>query len=325
MRPEMNSATDTQAGSAYGKVAVLMGGISAERQISLQTGQAVYDALLRKGIDAHVIDVGREAVTTLAANGFARAFIALHGRGGEDGTMQGALEALGIPYTGSGVLGSALAMDKTRSKWLWRQHGLPTPDFVEISSAEELLSASNSIGLPLMIKPVQEGSSCGAAKVTDSRELRQAWLAACKFDERVMAERWIEGRIYTIGILAGEALPAIRVETPRTFYDYEAKYEEETTQYICPCGLEEKQEKAVAAMALKAFALVGASGWGRVDLMQDDCGKTWLIEVNTVPGMTGHSLVPMAALQAGIEFDELVIRILDTSIKQLDKEQRHIS
>jgi len=320
----MNNDANINTHSAYGKVAVLMGGVSAEREISLQTGRAVLDALLRQGIDAHAIDVDQKVTSTLAANNFDRAFIALHGRGGEDGIMQGALDTLGIPYTGSGVLGSALAMDKTRSKWLWQQHGLATPDFIEISSEQDLLSASDSIGLPMMIKPVQEGSSCGAAKVADGNELRRAWLAASRFDTRVMAERWIAGKEYTVGILAGQALPVIRLQTPRTFYDYEAKYLEDTTAYVCPCGLAAQEEKALAAMALKAFALLGASGWGRVDLMQDASGKTWLIEVNTIPGMTSHSLVPMAALQAGIEFDELVVRILDTSIEKPASEKRRL-
>lgn len=311
--------------STYGKVAVLMGGISAEREISLQTGQAVYDALRRQGVDAHAIDVDQNVVTELIAGEFDRAFIALHGRGGEDGVMQGTLETLNIPYTGSGVPGSALAMDKVRSKWVWRSQGLSTPEFVEIAHEQELTAVAESIGFPLIIKPVQEGSSCGAAKVTDRDNLRSAWLSACELDERVMAERWIEGAEFTISILGNEALPVIRVETPRVFYDYEAKYQSETTQYICPCGLEPEQEKSMAELALQAFQLVGASGWGRVDLMQDENGMAWLIEVNTIPGMTSHSLVPMAAKQAGMDFDELVLRILDTSLNQLQSEQRLVS
>ncbi len=318
----MNTPAHKPLPEGYGRVAVLMGGSSAEREISLQSGQAVYAALRRKGIAAHAIDVDKDCVSTLAANHFDRAFIALHGRGGEDGVIQGALETLSIPYTGSGVLGSALSMDKVRSKWLWQAHGLATPEFMEINDEADLPEAGKKVGFPLMIKPVQEGSSCGAAKVENEEALRPAWLAAREFDQRVMAERWIEGGEYTVGILAGAALPAIRLQTPRVFYDYAAKYEDNTTQYICPCGLDAQQEQALAAVALEAFARVGADGWGRVDLMQDAAGKSWLIEVNTIPGMTSHSLVPMAALEAGIEFDELVIRILDTSMQQVDIERR---
>ena len=321
----MNSYLNRDAHKPYGKVAVLMGGTSAEREISLKTGQAVHEALLRKGVDAHTIDVGKSVVDLLVAGSFDRAFIALHGRGGEDGVMQGMLETLGIPYTGSGVLGSALAMDKTRSKCLWQQAGLLTPEFVEIDDEKDLALAEKEVGFPMMIKPVQEGSSCGATKVTDSSRLHEAWSEAYKFDARVMAERWVEGTEYTVGILGRQTLAAIRLETPREFYDYEAKYMDSMTQYICPCGLKEEQEAELAAISLRAFELVDARGWGRVDLMQDNSGKNWLIEVNTIPGMTDHSLVPMAARQAGIEFDDLVIRILDTSVDELEIEERLVS
>lgn len=300
--------------SEYGKVAVLMGGLSAERHISLESGQAVFSALKRKGVDAHAIDVQRDVLKKLEQGGFDRVFIALHGRGGEDGLMQGALEIMQIPYTGSGVLGSALAMDKCRAKKIWQSCGLPTPPFVELSAATYWKSVCNELGLPLMVKPVHEGSSLGASKVSHVDDLEQAWRTAYKFDQRVMAERWITGSEYTVPLLNGRALPLIRLVTPREFYDYMAKYEAETTQYICPCGLDAEQEQALGQLALSAFNLLGASGWGRIDLMMDEQDQPWLIEANTIPGMTSHSLVPMAAKQAGISFDDLVVGILNTSM-----------
>ena len=304
----------TTAASAFGKVAVLLGGESAEREISLQTGSAVHAALVRKGVDAHAIDATGDFLARLATREFDRVFIALHGRGGEDGVIQGALDAMHIPYTGSRVLGSALSMDKARTKWIWRSRGLRTPDFVEIETAADLERVREELGFPVFVKPVHEGSSCGAAKVESAAALRPAWEAAGRFDARVMAERWIDGAEYTASILAGEALPLIRIETPRVFYDYEAKYLEDTTRYHCPCGLGEGDEQRLRAVALAAFDAVGASGWGRVDFLLDASGVEWLIEVNTVPGMTSHSLVPMAAKQAGIDFDSLTLRILETSM-----------
>ncbi len=223
------------------------------------------------------------------------------------------LDTLELPYTGSGVLGSALAMDKCRSKKIWLSEGLPTPDFIELHEGSNWQSIGKSLGLPLMVKPVREGSSFGASKVTDVDKLEAAWRAAFNYDDKVMAEQWIEGAEYTVPILGDQILPLIKLETPREFYDYQAKYEDESTQYICPCGLEPGKEKMIGELALEAFRSLGASGWGRVDLMLDDDGSPWLIEVNTVPGMTSHSLVPMAAKQAGINFDDLVLRILDTS------------
>ncbi|MCZ6525866.1 MAG: D-alanine--D-alanine ligase [Gammaproteobacteria bacterium] len=309
----------------YGKVAVLMGGLSAEREISLETGTAVCDALCRKGVDAHAIDSKDDVLEQLKQGGFDRAFIALHGRGGEDGVIQGALVTSGIPYTGSGVLGSALAMDKTRSKWIWRQHGIATPISIEIKTLSDLQRASTEIGFPMMVKPVHEGSSCGAAKVVKQAALQAAWNSARQFDDRVMAERWIEGAEYTASVLNGEVLPVIRLQTPREFYDYQAKYLEETTQYICPCGLAGEDEQAIARQALQAFELINASGWGRVDLIVDEAGTCWIIEVNTVPGMTGHSLVPMAAKQAGIEFDTLVLMILETSMQTAEQLKQAIA
>lgn len=299
--------------SEYGKVAVLMGGNSAERDISLESGQAVLAALHRKGVDAHSIDVGADVLHEIKSGDYDRVFIALHGRGGEDGTMQGGLDTLNLPYTGSDVLGSALAMDKCRSKRIWQNIGIPTPDFIELEDDTDLQGVCDSLGLPLMVKPVREGSSFGASKVTKSDQIVTAWQEARQYDDRVMAECWIDGPEYTVPILQNEILPLIRLETPRVFYDYQAKYEDKSTQYICPCGLDVDKEKAIGKLALDAFMVLGASGWGRVDLMMDMNGQPWLIEVNTVPGMTSHSLVPMAAKQAGIGFDDLVLRILDTS------------
>ncbi|MCU7914422.1 MAG: D-alanine--D-alanine ligase [Candidatus Thiodiazotropha sp. (ex Gloverina cf. vestifex)] len=299
----------------FGKVAVLMGGDSAEREVSLNSGAAVLSALQRCGVDAHGIDVGADLPSRLVDKGFDRAFIILHGRGGEDGVMQGALDRIGIPYTGSGVLGSALSMDKYRTKALWRGLGLPTPEAVLISQ-HSVLAAADSLGYPLIIKPSREGSSIGMAKVESREALEQAWEMASRYDGMVLAERWIEGREYTTAVLQDEALPLIRLETPHSFYDYEAKYHADTTSYHCPCGLSADQEAELQALCLRALEAVGASGWGRVDLMLDEQDRPWLIEVNTVPGMTDHSLVPMSAKVAGIDFDQLVLRILATSLGQ---------
>lgn len=292
----------------------MMGGLSAEREISLESGRAVLAALERKGVDAHAIDVQHDVLQKLQKGNFNRVFIALHGRGGEDGVIQGALDTLRLPYTGSNVLGSALAMDKCRSKRLWQSHGLPTPAFMELNEQSDWKKVCDELGLPLMVKPVREGSSLGASKVTRANDLKQAWQVASKFDQRVMAECWIEGTEYTVPILEERVLPLIRLETPREFYDYQAKYIEETTQYICPCGLAAKTEKQLGELALTAFLALGASGWGRIDLMVDKEDRPWLLEANTIPGMTSHSLVPMAAKQAGMAFDDLVVRILNTSM-----------
>ncbi|MCU7813215.1 MAG: D-alanine--D-alanine ligase [Candidatus Thiodiazotropha sp. (ex Notomyrtea botanica)] len=293
-----------------------MGGDSAEREVSLNSGTAVLSALQKCGVDAHGIDVGADLPSRLVDKDFDRAFIILHGRRGEDGVMQGALDRIGMPYTGSGVLGSALSMDKYRSKALWRGLGLPTPEAVLISQQSEL-AAADSLGYPLIIKPSREGSSIGMAKVESREALEQAWEMASRYDGMVLAERWIEGREYTTAVLQDAALPLIRLETPRSFYDYEAKYHADTTSYHCPCGLSADQEAELQALCLQAFEAVGASGWGRVDLMLDEQDRPWLIEVNTVPGMTDHSLVPMSAKVAGIDFDQLVLRILATSLGQV--------
>jgi len=297
----------------FGKVAVLMGGPSAEREVSLKSGNAVLNALKRRGVDAHGIDADKSTLRQLEDGNFDRAFIALHGRWGEDGVIQGALEVLDMPYTGSGVLGSALAMDKLRSKTLWSASGVPTPEYVVIESATDLNKIAAKTGLPVFVKPVREGSSLGISKAKTANELKSAWEMAAKYDDKVIAERFIDGAELTCTILGDQALPLIRIETDREFYDYEAKYILDTTRYLCPCGLPADQERAIQDLARRAFEVLGCSGWGRVDFMQDKAGHAYAIEVNTVPGMTDHSLVPKAAKQAGMDFDELVIRILETA------------
>ena len=296
-----------------GRVAVLMGGDSAEREISLQSGQAVLEALRRSGIEAEAIDPDATVCQRLQEGGFDRVFIALHGRGGEDGQIQGLLERLGLPYTGSGVLGSALAMDKHRSKLVWRAQGLPTPPARLVDEASDPAELAAELGLPLMVKPAREGSSIGASKISRVEELLPAIRAARRLDPLVLAERWITGGEYTVPVLQGRALPMIRLQPAREFYDYVAKYQDEGTRYHCPCGLDEERERELQELALEAYAVLDGSGWGRIDLMLDGEGEPWLIEANTVPGMTSHSLVPMAAKAAGIGFDELVLAILETS------------
>jgi D-alanine-D-alanine ligase len=299
----------------FGKVAVLMGGTSAERDVSLKSGEAVLAGLRQRDVDAHAVDPKEQSLHKIEQAAYARAFIILHGRGGEDGVMQGALESIDLPYSGSGVLGSALAMDKLRCKQLWHGMGLPTPQWRVLQSEADCQQAIEAMGLPLMVKPAHEGSSIGMSKVEQADQLAQAWQLAAKYDDCVIAEQWITGSEYTAAILGDQVLPLIKLETPNTFYDFDAKYVADTTNYICPCGLDEKAETQMATIAMQAFHAVGASGWGRVDFMCDENGQPYLIEVNTVPGMTDHSLVPMAARAAGIEFDELVWRILETSEK----------
>ena len=298
----------------FGRVAVLMGGTSAERVVSLNSGQAVLDALLRQGVQARGIDVGPDVLQQLAAGGFDRAVVVLHGRGGEDGVIQGALELLGMPYTGSGVAASALAMDKYRCKLLWRALGLPTPPFTLLCEPADLEQAV-ALGFPLMIKPVHEGSSIGMAKAVDEQSLVEAWEQAAEYDQEVMAECWIEGEEYTAAVLGAEVLPLIRLQTPHLFYDYDAKYQAGSTEYHCPAGLTGEQEQALRKLVMRAFRALGARGWGRVDLFLDRRGNPFLIELNTVPGMTDHSLVPMAARQQGMDFDRLVWRILELSLE----------
>ena len=298
----------------FGKVAVLMGGQSAEREVSLKSGRAVLDALTGQHINAHGIDVGHNILSVLASGHFDRVFIALHGRGGEDGTMQGALEILELPYTGSGVMASALAMDKLRTKYAWMGQGLPTPGHCTLTEHSDFDDVVAKYGLPLMVKPAHEGSSIGMAKVTRAEQLKPAYENAAKYDSEVFVEQWITGKEYTVAILNGEALPVIRLETPNEFYDYDAKYVANTTGYHIPCGLDEAAEKELQALALKAFQGVGARGWGRVDILCDENGKAYLIELNTIPGLTDHSLVPMAAKHKGINFEELIVRILQTTL-----------
>ena len=310
--------------AVLGKVAVLMGGWSAERTISLNSGQAVLDALLHGGVDAHGIDVQRETfLTELAQGQFARAFVILHGPGGEDGVRQGALEVLGLPYTGSGVMASALAMDKLRSKQLLEGAGIPTPSYLVLEDDFDADYVAATLGLPLMVKPALEGSSIGMSKVDEIEELSTAQQQAARFKGKVLAERWIEGREYTVAILGDTPLPVICLETPRDFYDYEAKYQANDTRYLCPCGLADEEEHRLQRLALAAFQALGAEGWGRVDIMCTQDGTPFVIELNTVPGMTDHSLVPMAARAAGINFDQLVLRIL-TQTLHLKQEGSHV-
>ncbi|WP_022949650.1 D-alanine--D-alanine ligase [Methylohalobius crimeensis] len=299
----------------FGKVAVAMGGASAEREISLISGEQVFAALQRLGVDAKAVDVGRRFLDELAGRGFDRVFNILHGRGGEDGVLQGLLEALDLPYTGSGVLGSALTMDKLTTKWCWRGAGLPTPDWQVLETREDLARCGDYLGFPVIVKPALEGSSLGMSKADDRHQLVEAWTLARRYDSPVFAERWIDGEEYTATLLQKEILPLIRLETPRIFYDFEAKYRADSTRYHCPCGLPAEMEQALMALVVRACGVLRVSGWGRVDLFLDRTGQPWLIEVNTVPGMTDHSLVPMAARAAGIEFDELVWRILETSVQ----------
>jgi D-alanine-D-alanine ligase len=297
----------------FGKVAVLMGGWSAEREISLLSGAAVLGALQESGIDAHGIDVGRDIAAVLEAGDYKRALIMLHGRGGEDGAMQGLLEVMGLPYTGSGILGSALAMDKLRCKQVWAAEGFPTPEFRVLETEQDCADALAQLGLPLIIKPASEGSSIGMSKVEVEDEMLPAFKTARECEGVIIAEKWITGDEYTAAILNRRVLPMIRLETDRKFYDYVAKYNSDDTRYICPCGLDESVEKELGSIMLNAFEAIGASGWGRVDFMLDANQQPWLIEANTVPGMTSHSLVPMAAKQAGIGFNQLVIEILGSS------------
>ena len=300
----------------FGRVAVLVGGDSAEREISLITGEAVLAALGRRGVDAHAIDTRDGAVAPLERGRYDRVWNALHGRGGEDGKLQGALEWMGLPYTGSGVLGSALSMDKLRSKRLFEAWGLATPRFEVLRDPADGPAVVSRLGLPLMVKPAGEGSSVGMTRVERAEDLEAAWREAARYDDCVLVEEWITGGEYSMGVLQGEALPIVRIETPRSFYDYQAKYFSDDTRYYCPSGLDEVAERRCRELALGAFEAVAAEGWGRVDFLLPGDGVPRFLEVNTVPGMTSHSLVPMGAKQAGIDFDELVWRILETSLSQ---------
>ncbi len=299
--------------SNFGKVAVLMGGRSAEREISLRSGSMVLAALLRKGVDAHAFDPRDQGFEQLLAQRFARVFIALHGRFGEDGTVQGALEVLGIPYTGSGVMASALAMDKWRTKLVWLASGIPTPVYALLTADSQAADVAAKLGLPLMVKPAHEGSSIGISKVDSVEKFSLAYEQAAKLDGSVIAEQFIAGRELTAAILNDEALPLVRIEAPQGNYDYHNKYFGEATKYHCPSGLPAAVEASIQQQALAAFRLIGCQGWGRLDLMLDADNRPWFLEVNTIPGMTDHSLVPMAARARGIAFDDLVLRILETA------------
>ena len=285
-----------------GRVAVLAGGKSAERPVSLKSGAAVHQALRNLGVIAELVDPSETSVDAL--KGFDAAFIALHGRGGEDGVIQGVLEHLAIPYTGSAVMASGIGMDKVRTKQLWKGAGLPTPAFYVAGRND------TDLGFPLMIKPAHEGSSIGMAKADNPEQLAQALLEAGKFDSDVLVEAWVNGPEYTVAVLGDEALPAIRLKTPNAFYDFEAKYQSNSTEYLCPAGLNDEDEAAIRQLALTAFRVAGCRGWGRVDVMRDAQGNWQLLEINTVPGMTDHSLVPMAAKATGRDFDALVGEIL---------------
>jgi len=297
----------------FGRVAVMFGGDSSEREISLLTGRAVLAGLQRRGVDAHAFDPRDLSLGTLLADHFDRVWIALHGPGGEDGTVQGALEYLGIPYTGSSVMGSAIAMDKLRTKQLAQAIGVGTAEYVVLRGRQDFELAIERLGIPLIVKPATQGSSVGMTKVMSAAELPTAFETAARIESRVFAEPWLPGKEYTVGLLQGRALPAIRIETPKTFYDYEAKYFRDDTRYFCPCGLSAPAEEHLAHLAVAAFEAVAAEGWGRVDFMMDGAGRPLLLEVNTIPGMTDHSLVPMAARAAGLDFEELVWRVLETS------------
>ena len=304
MKTEMNR---------FGKVAVLFGGKSAEREVSLKSGAGVLAALQRQGVDAHAFDPAERSLDELRA--FDRVFIMLHGRYGEDGTIQGALELMGIPYTGSGVMASAVGMDKWRTKLLWRAVGLPIPEFVMLDENSDFAAVERQLGLPLFVKPACEGSSIGVSKVRQPGELQAAWREAAKHDSLVIAEQAILGGEYTVAILGEQVLPIIKIVPATDFYDYEAKYLRDDTQYLCPCGLPEAREMELRSQALEAFRALGCRGWGRVDFLMDDVGRAYLLEANTSPGMTDHSLVPMAARVAGISYEQLVLRVLEESEK----------
>lgn len=306
--------------SRFGRVAVLFGGTSAERDVSLRSGQAVLSALQHSGVDAYEVDPKHQSLAELAASKPDRVFIVLHGRGGEDGSMQGALEQLNLPYTGSKVLGSALAMDKSRCKGLFRALGIPTADFQVLQQVEQAThELLQSLGGKVMVKPANEGSSIGMSVATNETTLKTAVAAALAFDRDVLVERWIDGRELTVSVLGEEVLPIIEMRTPRDFYDYEAKYQVDTTEYLCPAPLDKALTQQVQQIAWQAFTAVAASGWGRVDFMLDEHDKPYVLEVNTVPGMTEKSLVPMAAKAAGYSFNELVLAVLQQTLAE--KEQ----
>ena len=297
----------------FGKVAVLFGGRSAEREISLLSGRNVLEALQAAGVDAHAFDPSQRPLHALRDEGFGRAFIVLHGRHGEDGTVQGALELMGIPYTGSGVMASALCMDKVRTKMVWVAAGLPTPDWEVLGPDTDWAAVADRLGLPLVVKPSREGSTIGLSRVTRASELPAAFELAARHDRQVLAEAFVAGQELTAAFLDGEALPLVRIEAPQGNYDYHNKYFSDETRYHCPCGLETAEEERIRVLVMRAARALGCEGWGRADLIRRADGSVSLLEMNTCPGMTGHSLVPMAARAAGIDFQTLVLRILETA------------
>jgi D-alanine-D-alanine ligase len=307
----MSTANKKMNPAEFGKVAVMFGGRSAEREVSIKSGSAVLASLLRSGVNAHAFDPATQELHELKTQGFDRVFIALHGRYGEDGTVQGVLELMGIPYTGSGVMASALAMDKFRTKLVWQAMNLPVPDYTLLTADSDWNAVVEQLGLPLFVKPANEGSSVGISKVKTLEELPAAYAEAAKHDTLVLAERFIGGGEYTAAILDNEALPTIKIEPANEFYDYEAKYLRDDTTYMCPSGLPDEQELEMQRLAKQAFAVIGCAGWGRVDFLRDDSGKLYLLEINTSPGMTDHSLVPMAARASGKTFDKLVLKVLE--------------
>jgi D-alanine-D-alanine ligase len=317
IRHDKSAARSVTDPAQFGRVAVIYGGTSTEREVSLKTGAAVLAALQSRGVDAYGFDPRAQLLPELLARGTERVWIALHGPGGEDGTLQGALECLGLPYTGSGVMGSAIGMDKLRTKRLAQAAGIPTSDYVELTGEQDLEAALARLKLPLIVKPTSQGSSVGMTKVERAQDFAPAYRVAAAVDQSVLAEAWVPGAEYTVSILKGRALPSIRIQPATTFYDYEAKYLRNDTQYFCPSGLSKPAEEHLAALGLAAFAAVGAEGWGRADFMMDSTGRPQLLEVNTVPGMTDHSLVPMAAKAAGLSFADLAWRILETSFTRV--------
>lgn len=306
----------------FGKVAVLLGGTSGEREVSLKSGAAVLAALIRQGVDAHAFDPAEKNLTELAQ--FDRVFNTLHGRGGEDGTMQGALDLMGVPYTGSGVMASSLGMDKWRTKLLWKALNIVTPDFELVNAHSDFAAIEEKLGLPLFVKPANEGSSIGITKVKQKGGLQPAWILAARADPLVIAEKFVGGGEYTVGILGETALPIVRIVPKNEFYDFEAKYLRDDTEYLCPCGLSAEKEAQIQAEALQAFKAIGCTGWGRVDFLMDEAGNHYFLELNTNPGMTDHSLVPMAAKAAGMSFDVLVMKILSMTLKAMTAEVNHV-
>ena len=310
----------TEEARQFGRVAVIYGGLSSERVISLRSGAEVLGGLQRAGVDAFGIDLGGEhgdlnPLSQLIDADFDRAFLILHGPGGEDGTLQGVLEMLGKPYTGSGVAASALGMDKVRCKQLWAGAGLPTPAYAVLTESTDLAAVGEQLGWPIFVKPAHEGSSIGIAKVTRLDELKKAYQNAAELDSLVLAERWMSGDEFTVGVLSGQALPVIKLETSHDFYDFDAKYESDDTRYLFEHGLSETKEQALKQLVIDAFDTAGCEGWARVDVMQDGEGTFQLLEVNTAPGMTDHSLVPMAAARHGLSFEQLVVEILRQTVR----------